>query len=263
VNGITLNDGRIRHPDGRRTLTYGQVAAEAAKMAFPANPTLRTDPPSAGRSLWRWDIPAKVDGSAQFGIDVKLPEMLVATVRCAPRVGSKLAAYDPQSIKSRPGVLAVVEVPNGITAVARTYWQARRALDEAELAWSEEGSEFTSSSTLGEGYAARLAEGPFFTHHEVGEPAAVRDAAATLEATYQLPFEAHATLEPMNCTAAIANGHCDIWVPTQGMEMAQTVAAQVTGLSPDRITIHRTLLGGGFGRRLLADFIKQTLLVAM
>jgi len=104
-----------------------------------------------------------------------------------------------------------------------------------------------------------MASGPFFTHLAKGDTAA----AATLEATYQTPFQAHATLEPMNCTARVADGACEIWAPTQGVDMAQAVAAQVTGLPSDKIVIHRTLIGGGFGRRLLADFVKQTLLVAM
>src|SRR3974390_3519090 len=104
-----------------------------------------------------------------------------------------------------------------------------------------------------------MASGPFFTHLAKGDTAA----AATLGATYQTPFQAHATLEPMNCTARVADGACEIWAPTQGVEMAQNVAAQVTGLPSEKIVIHRTLIGGGFGRRLLADFVKQTLVVAM
>jgi isoquinoline 1-oxidoreductase beta subunit len=188
--------------------------------------------------------------------------MLTAAVRCAPRFGARLASYDAESIKSKPGVVAVVDVPGGLAVAAETYWQARRALDRAQLVWSDEGSEFTSTDALARIYPEKLANGPYFTHRPPTEAGGVIAVAANLEATYQLPFQAHATMEPMNCTAWIADGRCEIWAPTQGVELAQTVAAQVTGLPIDRITIHRTLLGGGFGRRLLADFIKQALLVA-
>jgi isoquinoline 1-oxidoreductase beta subunit len=263
VNGLNLRDGRIFHPDRRRTLTYGEVAADAAKLPVPDRPNLRAQMPSAGRALRRWDIPGKVDGSAEFGIDVKIPGMLLAAVRCAPRFGASLENYDASAIRSKPGVVAVVEIPDGVAVAANTYWQARRALDDAVLTWSDDGSEFTNVGALDPMYSRRLAEGPFFTHLQVGAPADVPDTSRKLEAIYQIPFQAHAALEPMNCTARVEGGYCEIWAPTQGVEMAQMVAAQVTGLPPERITIHRTLLGGGFGRRLLADFVKQTLLVAM
>jgi isoquinoline 1-oxidoreductase beta subunit len=186
--------------------------------------------------------------------------MLVAAIRCAPRFGSRLASYDAALIASKPGVVTTVEVPGGLAVVARTYWQARLALDDAKLVWHDDGSAFTSGDEIASVYAERLADGPYFTYR--GEHADTR-AKAVMDATYQLPFQAHATMEPMNCTAFVAGGRCEIWAPTQGMELAQAVAAQVTGLPAERITIHRTLLGGGFGRRLLADFIKQALLVAM
>jgi isoquinoline 1-oxidoreductase beta subunit len=260
---LKLNNGKILHPDGRRTLTYGEVALDAAKLPIPVQPALRGQAPSEGRALRRWDIPGKVDGTAEFGIDVKLPGMLLAAVRCAPRFGARLENYNAASISSKHGVVAIVEIPDGIAVAANTYWQARRALDDAALTWSNDGSELTSAGALDPIYSRRLAEGPFFSHLQIGAPTGGSVASRTMEAAYEIPFQAHATMEPMNCTARVADGRCDLWAPTQGVEMAQMVAAQVTGLPVDQITIHRTLLGGGFGRRLLADFVKQTLLVAM
>jgi isoquinoline 1-oxidoreductase beta subunit len=257
---VTLDNAHLVHPDGRRRLAFGEVAAEAAKLAIPAKPALRADPPSAGRALRRWDVPAKVDGSALFGIDVRLPDMLVAALRCAPRAGAKLGTYDRAAIRAKAGVVDVVEVPGGLAVVAGTYWQARQALDGATVTWSETGGGFASAGALAPVYAERMASGPFFTHLAKGDAAA---APPSLEATYQTPFQAHATMEPMNCTARVAGGACEIWAPTQGVEMAQNVAVQVTGLPSDKIVIHRTLVGGGFGRRLLADFVKQALIVAM
>ena len=263
ADAVRLDNGRVVHPDGKRTLGFGQLAADAAKQPVPAAPKLRADPPSAGRALRRWDIPGKVDGSAQFGIDVTLPNMLVAAVRCAPRFGAKLASLDRDAIKAKPGVVAVVDVPGGVAVAARTYWQARRALDAAALTWSSEGSGLSSGEVLAPVYAERMASGPFFTRKREGDANIAAPGATTLEATYQVPFQAHATMEPMNCTARVTAERCEIWAPTQGIELAQNVAALVTGLPIDRVEIHRTLIGGGFGRRLLADFIKQTLLVAI
>jgi isoquinoline 1-oxidoreductase beta subunit len=259
---ITLDDAHLVHADGRRRLAFGEVAADAAKLAVPEKPALRAAPPSAGRPLRRWDIPAKVDGSAQFGIDVTLPDMLIAAVRGAPRPGATLKTSDRASIRAKPGVVDVVEIPGGLAVVAKTWWQARQALDGAAATWSDADEGFTSAGALAPVYAERMASGPFFTHLVTGDAAAAA-AAPTLSATYQTPFQAHATMEPMNCTARVSASSCEIWAPTQGVEMAQNVAAQVTGLPSDRIVIHRTLIGGGFGRRLLADFVKQALIVAM
>ncbi len=213
-DGIIVGNGKIVHPDGRQTLSYGAVAADAAKLVVPTSP-------------------------------------------------KQLEKYDAASVKSRPGVVSVLEIPDGLIVVAKTYWQAKRALDSANVVWSGGGSEFTSATAFDQIYARLLSSGAFFKHLQQGDPSSAIDGALKLEATYQLPFQAHATMEPMNCTARIADGRCEIWAPTQGVELAQTVAAQVTGLPPERITIHRTLLGGGFGRRLLADFVKQALLAAM
>lgn len=261
---LTFENGVIRHEPTGRSVGFGEIATAAARLPVPTKPKPRTAAGFAGRSLPRWDIPSKVDGSAIFGIDVKVPGMLLAAVRCAPRFGSKLIHYDAAAIRARPGVVAIVEVPGGLAVVAHTWWQARRALDSAELLWSEEGSRLTTAHALPAVYRDKLDAGPFHTYKSVGDPDRML-ASAPLKRTalYDVPFQAHATMEPMNCTAHVANGRCDIWAPTQGMEMSQNVAMQVTGLPSERITIHRTLLGGGFGRRLLADFLKQTLIIAM
>jgi len=258
---LTCSAGSVRHAKTKRSVTFGKVAAAASRVSVPVNPKPRADSSLDGRSVPRWDIPSKVDGSATFGIDVTVPGMLVAAVRRAPRFGARLAKYDPAVLRSKPGVVQVVALPDGIAVVARTYWQARRALDSADLTWSAEGSAFSCGADLAPVFAEKLASGPFFSHLKKGSGVAVVSSRHT--ATYQIPFQAHATMEPMNCTAHVAEGRCEIWAPTQGVEMAQAVAAQVTGLPSDKVLIHRTLVGGGFGRRLLADFIKQTLIVAM
>jgi isoquinoline 1-oxidoreductase beta subunit len=261
---LRVADGIIRHAASRRSLSFAEVAADAAQLPVPTAPRLKADGELRyiGRALPRWDIPAKVDGSAVFGIDVNVPGMLLAAVRCSPGFGGRVARYDAAAIRAKPGVVAVVEVPCGLAVVAQTYWQARRALDAADIAWVGDNAELSSASIWAT-YRQKLESGPFVAKKSTGDAAAaLAGAAQKLEAVYQMPFQAHATMEPMNCTAHVTADRCDIWAPTQGVEVTQGVAAQVTGLASDRINVHRTLLGGGFGRRLLADFVKQALIVA-
>lgn len=260
-NQLTIAGAKF-HISGR-SVTFGEVAVDAARLPVPSNPTLRPDPAFAGKSIERWDIPSKVDGSAIYGIDVKRPGMVVAALRRAPRIGARLTHYDAAAIKRNPGVLAVVEVPNGIAVVANTYWQARKALDSADIGWTDDGSLLSSNGGLPKIFAEKLTSGPFATHKNTGDVGAAVAGETSVEAEYELPFQAHATMEPMNCTAHVTAKGCEIWAPTQGVEIAQGVATQVTGLPSEKIIIHRTLIGGGFGRRLLADFVKQTLIVAM
>jgi len=264
ADALTTRAGVIHHAGSGRSLTFGDLASEAAKLPVPENPRLSVKQSLIGHAQPRWDIPLKVDGSAVFGIDVKVPNMRLAAVRCAPRFGARLLTYDEAAIKAKPGVVAVVEISNGLAVVADTYWHARRALDAAELQWSDEGSTLTNTTGLPAAYYEKLEAGPFFTRKKLGDaPAALGAAPRKLDAVYEVPFQAHATMEPMNCTASVTADGCEIWAPTQGVELSQYVANQVTGLPLDRIVIHRTFLGGGFGRRLLADFVKQTLIVAM
>jgi isoquinoline 1-oxidoreductase subunit beta len=261
-SALSMSGGVIRAEKGR-SVSYGEIAAAAAALPVPANAKPREDATIVGRSQPRWDIPSKVDGSAVFGIDVKVPGMLFAAVRCAPRFGAELARFDAAAIRAQPGVVATVEVPAGLAVVAKTYWQARQALDKSHLEWSDEGSTLSCSQSLPAVYREKLASGPFFKHKEEGHlDEAMARAATRIEAVYEIPFQAHATMEPMNCTAHVTADRCEIWAPTQGMEMFHNVAMHETGLPAERISIHRTFLGGGFGRRLLADILKQTLIVA-
>ncbi len=264
AQSLTLERGTVRDPSTGRAVGFGEIAAEAARVPPPASPQPKKNSAFAGRRVPRWDIPAKVDGSAGFGIDVKVPGMLLAAVRCAPRFGAALAHYDAAAIRAKPGVVAVVELPNGLAVVARTYWQAKRALDTTQLTWTDQGSSLTGEGGLPALYHQELASDSFESSKSVGDAAkALSDAPIRRTAVFEVPFQAHATMEPMNCTAHVVDGRCEIWVPTQGMEMSHNVAMQVTGLPRERIAIHRTFIGGGFGRRLLADFLKQTLLIAM
>jgi len=261
ADSVLCDAGQLTHPPSGQSMLLGQAATAAARLPVPAHPALRPLSPSPPRSVPRWDVPPKTTGAAIFGIDVRVRNMVIAAIRCAPRRGAKLRSYNRSAILDEPGVIDAVELRDGIAVVASTYWQARRAFDKAGLIWSVEGSHLSSNGGLPNEYQIRMTEGPFFTHALQGDIAKVA-APVVLQETYEIPFQAHATMEPMNCTALVLSDRCELWVPTQGVEMCQNAVAQFTGLPLNRITVHRTLLGGGFGRRLLADFVLQAVFVS-
>ncbi len=257
-------DGKIVHKPSGRKLRYGALAAAAAKLTPPANPALKSREQFRliGKPTKRLDSPAKVDGSATFGLDVKVPGMLYAAVKASPVFGGKVASLNRKTAKAMAGVKAVVEIPDGVAVVAESYWQAKKALDAVEVKWAE-GTRGTLESA---GIAQRLRDGLRETGvvaHETGNvEEAFATAASVIEAEYDVPFLAHATMEPMNCTAHVRAKGCEIWAPTQGQERAQLLAAKLTGLPPDKVKVHTTFLGGGFGRRIEGDFVAQAVLLS-
>jgi isoquinoline 1-oxidoreductase beta subunit len=264
-DSLRVESGRIHHDATKNVLTFGAVAADAAKLEVPKDPKLK--PPSAlrliGKPQPRIDIPSKVDGSAIFGIDVKVPDMVVAAIRRAPSQGGSLARFDAAAIKAHRGVLAVVEIPSGLAVVAKDYWTARRALDSADLSFAAGPIADYSTEKQRSDHAALLKSASFDSRTKLGDSdAALASASKVFEATFEIPVQAHATMEPMNCTAHVTADRCELWIPTQGVEITHAVAKQMTGLSDDQIVIHRTFLGGGFGRRLLADFAQISIVVA-
>jgi isoquinoline 1-oxidoreductase beta subunit len=260
-NALTIAGGVIRHEASGRGLRFGELVAEAAKLPVPASPTLKTAAglTMIGKPQMRRDIPPKVDGSAVFGIDVKVPGMAIGALRRAPSQGGRLVSYDREAILARKGVITLVEIPSGLVVVADRYWTAKRALDEGKLVF--EAGTIAGYSTEGqrEDHAERLRSGAFDVKKTVGDTTAKLAAGKALEAVYEIPAQAHATMEPMNCTAHVTADGCELWVPTQGVEITHWVAKEATGLPDDRIVINRTLLGGGFGRRLLADFVRPAI----
>jgi isoquinoline 1-oxidoreductase beta subunit len=264
----------IHAPSGRR-LPYGRLVARAAALPVPADAPLK-DPKDfrlLGTRLRRIDTPSKVDGSAVFGMDVKVPGMLIASIERSPVLGGKLKHLNAERAMALTGVRHVVELkPSswmgpaggwaagcaaGVAVVADSYWEAvggRRAL---EIEW-DEGDAATLDSASVRAQLAALADQRGIVAQTVGDAAAALAAAAKrIEAVYEVPFVHHATMEPMNCTAHVRADGVDIWAPTQNQGDAQKVAAQVTGLPVERVRIHTTLSGGGFGRRLEPDFVSE------
>jgi isoquinoline 1-oxidoreductase beta subunit len=256
---------RVIHTRTRRSLTYGELADAAAALPRPEQPTRKRSAEWTliGKSLARVENSAKVDGSAIFGMDVTVPGMLYAAVKTSPVFGGKVASYDRESIRGWPGFVDVVEIPNGVALVARSYWQARTALAALPITFDDGPNRSLSSATLRDQYQTALAGDSWHTPHVSGDKDAIAKGFATVfSQDYESQFLAHATMEPMNCTAHVTADGCEVWAPTQGQELAQLVIAQVLGLPKEKIRIHRTLLGGGFGRRLVADFVVHAVLAS-
>ena len=262
----TTADGKVLHRPSGRSLAFGELAADASRLPVPEKPTLRpaTELRLIGRALPRRDIPAKTDGSAVFGIDFKVPGMVYAAVRQSPTFGGSVARFDPASVAGRPGVIGAFAIPNGVAVVAEHFWQAKTAVEALDVTFAPGPNAAVDSASLQAQYRAALDGSSWRTIADTGDAAGATAAAGTrkFEAEYGSPFQAHATMEPMNCTASVAADGCDIWVPTQGPELARIVAGAVTRLPPEQIRVHWTYSGGGFGRRLLADFVAQALVLA-
>lgn len=268
VDELTCEGGRVNHKSSGRSMSFGELAEDAARVPVPAAPALRPDDELRliGRSLPRPDQLPKASGSATFGID-QIPEgltgVLFAAVRTAPAYGAKPTNVKNMAlIKQRPGVVDVVMLPTSVAVVAQRYWQARAALAAADIEFDSGPNTALNSASLRQQYADRLANGPVKIAREVGAASNPR-AAGSYSATYELGFQAHATLEPMNALANVSGDGADIWAPTQGQDQARYTLAAVLQMKPENIRVNRSpFLGGGFGRRLLPDFIVDAALLS-
>jgi len=253
--------GAVAHARTRRRATYGQLAALAAALPVPQDPALK-DPKDwkiLGTAVKRLDTPSKVDGSAEFGIDVKRPGMLVAVVARCPTFGGKVASFDATKAKAVAGVKDVVQISSGVAVVADGYWNAKKGRDALEVTWDDGSNAQVSSAGISQ-LLAETAQKPGAQARHDGDPdVALAGAANKVDATYELPFLAHATMEPMNCTAHVRADAVDIWAPTQFQFGAQGLGAKIGGVAPEKVNVHTTYLGGGFGRRFEMDFIQEAL----
>ena len=249
-------NGFVEH-QGKR-LRFADVIDEVDPDDAPEAPALRETPRLIGRPMARLDVPAKVDGSARFGIDVRLPNMAYAAVRAGPVDGAELASVDAAAAKRRPGVIGVVEGPNWVAVVADTWWGARTALDAVKATF-ETSEEVASSAAIAEAIGAALAGDDAEALRDEGD---ALEGAGVIQATYGVPFLAHACLEPMTATARIVDGRCEIWAPTQSATLVNWRVADALGFSEDEVTVFPTLLGGGFGRKAEVDACVQVALIA-
>ena len=259
----TAENGAIVHAASGRRARYGELAADAAREDVDA-PALKPakDFRVIGKAVPRLDIRAKVDGSAVYGIDVKVPGLAVAVVLRAPVLGAKLLGFDAAEAKAQPGVVDVIAIPTGVAVVAETYWRARRAAQAVRVRWSE-GETHLDTERLRSAYRARLESSGVAQRNDGSFASAERRAARVVDALYEVPYLAHATLEPQNATAVVKDGRCEVWAPTQAPGLAREAVRSVTGFAYDDIVVHQTLLGGGFGRRLAQDYVVEAVHVAL
>ena len=257
--------GVISHKASGRTTSFGKVAEAAARLEPPKDVALK-DPKNwkiIGQPLKRLDTLDKVTGKQIYGSDVKLPGMLNAAVKACPVFGGKVKSFDSAKAAGMRGVKRILHIENAIVVVADTWWQAKTALDAVNIEWDGGANAKVSSASI----AAMLAEGltaeQAFVHNEKGNAkAAIDGAAKKIEAVYAYPFQNHVCMEPMNATALYTPERCQVWVGTQNGEAALAATAEASGLPVAKCDVEKLLLGGGFGRRGMSDFVRQAVLIA-
>jgi isoquinoline 1-oxidoreductase beta subunit len=260
----SAENSTIVHAATKRRLTYGSLAEAAAKLPVPQNVPLKTpgEYHLIGKSTKRLDTPEKVNGSAQYGIDVRLPGMVYAVVARCPVFDGKVASFDAVKAKVIPGVKDVIQISSGVAVIADNTWtamQGRRALD---VKWDEGPNAKLTTAAISKQLAEAAAKPGPVARKEGDVEAGLASAATKIEIEYEVPFLAHATMEPQNCTAHVRADRCDVWAPTQAQTSSQATAARITGLDTNSVFIHTTFLGGGFGRRFESDFIGEAVEVS-
>jgi len=249
-----------------RKLTYGQLAEAAAKMTPPAEVALK-DPKTfklIGKPVKRLDTGEKVNGKAIFGIDVKLPQMLTAVVARAPIFGATMKSFDDSRARSMPGVRKIVTIPSGVAVIADSFWQAKMARDALRVDWDEGPMHTFSTSQMMQQFREQT-KSPGKSVRREGDPdAAFAKAAQKIEAVYEVPYLSHAMMEPLNCAVDLRADSCEIWTGTQFQTVDRASAAKIAGLPNEKVQIHTTFLGGGFGRRATpqSDFVVEAVHVA-
>lgn len=258
-------NGQVIHAGGK-ALRYGQLAGAAGKLPLPDDVPLKSprDFKLIGKPVKRLDTPAKVNGSAQFGLDVTLPGMLTVLVARSPVFGGKVKRFDATEAKKVAGVQGVYQVPTGIAVAATGFWPAQTARNLLEIEWDEGPGAALSTASMREDYLARARVSGAVARKEGDAVAAMRAAAKSVSAEYVVPYLAHASMEPLNAVVDLKADRCKIWTGTQSQTMDQAAAAKVAGLKPEQVVIHTTFLGGGFGRRAnpRSDFVIEAVQVA-
>jgi isoquinoline 1-oxidoreductase subunit beta len=256
----STKDGKILHSSTGRMLEYGEVAASAATQPMPEDPTLKSpgDFKIIGKSQRRIDTPAKINGSAVYGIDVTIDGMKTAAVVISPVDGGKVKSVDESRARKIEGVIDVLRIDDAVAVVGEHYWAARAGVEALNVDWDLGPNAKLSTASIRTEVAKAANEGARLNALERGDvETRLENAAKRLTAEYELPFLAHATMEPINTTIHVRPDGCDIWVGTQTPVVAQKHAAGITGLPVEKVALHNQLIGGGFGRRLQADTVEQ------
>ena len=261
-----VEKGVVIHPPTSKKATYGSLAAVAATLPVPVDVPLK-DPKNftlIGKPTRRLDTPSKTNGTAQFGLDVTLPGMLTALIARSPVFGGKVMSFNATEAQQVPGVKAVVQVPTGVAVIAERFWPAKLGRDKLKIKWDEGDNSNLSTTRMLADFSARSAS-PGNLAKKTGDPqSALSSAAEKITAEYDVPYLAHAMMEPLNCVVDLRADSCEIWTGTQFETVDRANAAKTAGLPPEKVQIHTTLLGGGFGRRAnpASDFVIEAVQVA-
>jgi isoquinoline 1-oxidoreductase beta subunit len=255
----------VTHQPSGRTLRYGQLAADAAKVKLAQEPAIKTPAQFTfiPRPIPRVDLVHKTDGSAKFGMDAQVPDMVFAAINACPVRGGKLKSVDESVLSGTPGIVGVVRLENAVAVVATgTFWRAKRALSRLQPEWDVGTAGSVDSAQLSAQFRAALTERMVTARNDGNVDQAMSGAVRTFEAIYETPYLSHSPMEPMNATVNLQPDRLDVWVGTQDAEMALGAAARVSGLKPEQVHIHNAFLGGGFGRRDANDEIAQAIAIA-
>jgi isoquinoline 1-oxidoreductase beta subunit len=260
----TAANAMVTHAETGRTLAYGDLVDAASKVMPPADPPLK-DPKTftlIGKAMKRFDIPAKVNGGTIYGIDAMLPGMVFATIAASPTFGGKVAHVDDSAAKAVPGVQKIIALDDMVAVVADHMWAAKQGLEAAVVSWDPGAGATATSDAIWRDLRATDGQSGAVAK-SVGDIEKGLSQGQRYDAAYELPFLAHATMEPMNCTVQLKPGvSCEVWLGTQVMTRVQSAVAQLTGLPIDKVTVHNHFLGGGFGRRLEPDMALKAVRVA-
>jgi isoquinoline 1-oxidoreductase beta subunit len=261
-----VEKGVVIHEASKRQATYGSLASAASQLTAPADVPLK-DPKQftlIGKPVKRLDTPSKTNGTAQFGLDVMVPGMLYAVVMRPPVFGGKVRALDASEALKIPGVKVVEQIPSGVAIVATKFWAAKQGRDKLNVDWELGPNAGLSTEQMLQDFA-QTSQKPGNLAKKVGDPArALKSAAKTITATYDVPYLAHCMMEPLNCVVDLRADSCELWTGTQFETVDRANAAKVAGLPPEKVKINTTLLGGGFGRRAnpASDFVVEAVYVA-
>jgi len=255
-SSLSVVRGVVTEPSSGHGLGYGALAKAAGALPMPKQVVLKQpkDFTLIGRPLRRVDSADKVIGATQFGIDVKVPGMKIATVMACPTLGGRLSGINDQRTRAIPGVIEVIALDHAVAVVGEHFWAAKQGLDALDIAWELGDNADLSTAGLRAALGEAAASGKAIVAREVGQKPVD---GKLVQATYQLPMLAHATMEPLNTTVWVTPDRCEIWVGTQVPTRCVTAAAKITGLSEDKVVLHNQYLGGGFGRRLETDSVEQ------
>ncbi len=257
--------GFVVHAASGARLAYADLATEAGRLPLPADVALRTRDQFRylGRPVPRVDIPAKVCGAARYGIDVQLPGLLTAVVARSHEFEARLARWDGSRALALPGVRAVLRIETGVAVLADNFWQASQGVAALNVNWTSGPAAGVSSASVHGEQRRLLASEPGRRVRDDGDvDQALAEAGTVIEAEYRFPYLAHAPMEPMNCTVALAPDSAEVWAPSQGPDMVRQAVCNLTGLARDRVTVHSTYCGGAFGRRALTDFVIEAVRIA-